>query len=286
MRTLLPSLILLSLAAFAPPARADDTTPPQLSHTPVTSASPGPVTISVGVTSERKVYPQLFTRPKGGAWKTPLDLKKGKSGKWETTLTLGDQPIEYYVECYDEVGNGPARVGDADKPIVLSAGKAESAAPAVRVTEARPTPAPAPSAPPPPPPAHNEPAPAPPPRHSAPAAAVHATAPSGNFEVTQTQALWHSALAPGWGQWGSDRKIRAASFGGLAAVGVISSILLAVRANDANNIYESCQVVCKQAAYDQAVSYQVARNWAIGLTAAVWAINVAEAYFLYGTHDP
>ena len=279
MRNLIPSFILLTLAALVPPAGAADTTPPQLSHTPVTRSSPGPVLISVGVTSERKVYPQVFTRSLGGPWKTPIDLKKGKSGKWEATLTLGEQPIEYYVECYDEIGNGPAHVGDAEKPILLEPAKAEPAhAPAARV-EARPTPAPVMT---PPPPARSEPAMQP--RPSAPATAVYA-APPGAFEITQGQALWHSALLPGWGQWGSDRHVRGTAFGVLAATGVVSSILLAVRANDANNTYETCQTACKQAAYDQAVSYSTARNWAIGLTAAVWAINIAEAYLGYGSRD-
>ena len=122
-------------------------------------------------------------------------------------------------------------------------------------------------------------------RPSAPMAAVY-TAPGGNqVAVTRPQALWHSALLPGWGQWGSDRPVRGATFGALAAAGVFSSILLAVRANDANNTYESATIRCKQAAYGQAVSYQVSRNRAIGLTAALWAVNIAEAYLGHGSSD-
>ncbi len=76
------------------------------------------------------------------------------------------------------------------------------------------------------------------------------------------------------------------AFGGLAAIGVVSSVWLGARYAQADNIYKGSAPVCRQAAYDQASSYQMATDWAIGLTAAVWVINIAESYLLYGTHDP
>lgn len=291
MRKLLLSLLLFALAALAPPARADDTTPPVLSHTPVTKASPGPVAISVSVTSPRKVFPQVFWRVKGGPWKAPIDLKKAKGGHYEGTLTLGNEPLEYYIECYDEIGNGPARVGEVDKPILLTSGTAAPAPAPVATTPPPAPPAPVAKAEPPP-----KPAPAPvvatvqaepvKERPPAPVAAVRADMPRSYGDISAGTATWHSAVLPGWGQFGTDRKLRGGTFAALAATGVVSSILLAVRANDANNIYESAGLVAKQAAWDQAVSYQKARDWAIGLTVAVWAINVAEAYLAYGTKDP
>ena len=86
MRILITGLFLLALASTSP-ARADDSTPPELSHTPITKAPPGPVLISVGINSPRKVFPQLFSRTRGGPWKT-VDLKKARNGKWEATIPL------------------------------------------------------------------------------------------------------------------------------------------------------------------------------------------------------
>ena len=101
--------------------------------------------------------------------------------------------------------------------------------------------------------------------------------------ISQGTATWHSALLPGWGQIGTDRTIRGATFAGL--VGVVSSIWMAARAAQADNIYNSSSAATREVAYNQAQSYSNARNWVIGLTAAVWVINIAEAYLGYGSHD-
>jgi hypothetical protein len=102
-------------------ARADDTSPPVISHAPVTRGDRGkPTTVTARITDESKIFPQVFFRfGTSGTYEKPLDMKavRGQKGQW--TATLPPPPgntIEYYIEAYDEFGNGPARAGDADKP--------------------------------------------------------------------------------------------------------------------------------------------------------------------------
>src|SRR5919204_5214274 len=102
-------------------ARADDTSPPVISHSPISRGERGkPTTLTARITDESKIFPQVFFRfGSSGNYEKPLDMKavRGQKGQW--TATLPPPPgntIEYYIEAYDEFGNGPARAGDADKP--------------------------------------------------------------------------------------------------------------------------------------------------------------------------
>jgi hypothetical protein len=103
-------------------ARAqDDTSPPVIAHTPVTRGERGKATqLTARITDESKIFPQVFYRfASSGSYEKPLDMKpvKGQKGQW--TATLPPPPgnvLDYYIEAYDEFGNGPARAGDPDKP--------------------------------------------------------------------------------------------------------------------------------------------------------------------------
>ena len=102
-------------------ARADDTSPPVISHSPVVRGERGkPTTLTARITDESKIFPQVFFRfGSSGSYEKPLDMKavRGQKGQW--TATLPPPPgntIEYYIEAYDEFGNGPARAGDPEKP--------------------------------------------------------------------------------------------------------------------------------------------------------------------------
>ncbi len=99
------------------------------------------------------------------------------------------------------------------------------------------------------------------------------------------QAAWHSALLPGWGQIKTDRPYRGYAFAGAAGISLISAVVLTARASQANNIYQSAPPTVRLEAYNQARSYANARNALWATTAIIWGLNVAEAYFLYGTRD-
>ena len=102
---------------------------------------------------------------------------------------------------------------------------------------------------------------------------------SGEFSNVMTQ------VQAGLGQLQTGRPYRGYVFMGAAALSLGSTLWLAVRANQANNIYESAPLTVRMQAYDQARSYASSRNAMIATTAIVWAVNAAECWFLYGTRD-
>jgi hypothetical protein len=157
------ALLALSLAA---PAHAADTTPPVIEHTPLTSAAKGTRWLQVfaKITDESKFFPQVFYRYGPGDYQKPIDMKsvKGEKHQFGGNVPVKDSGayVEYYIEAYDELGNGPARSGDPEKPwrVDTSGGVAAAPAPAANPW-VRTTPAPAPA----PAPVTATPAPAPPP---------------------------------------------------------------------------------------------------------------------------
>ena len=111
------------------------------------------------------------------------------------------------------------------------------------------------------------------------------TAWASRAPLTANQALLRSTFIPGLGQIQTGRPIRGYTFLGAAALSLGSAVWLTARAAQANNIYESAPITVRQEAYDQARSYANSRNTMIAMTAIVWSLNMAEAYFLHGTTD-
>ena len=314
-RTLRLALVGAVLCCAQAGRAAGDSSAPVITHTPVARAPAGPVKIGAKITDESKIFPQVFFRYSGGAFEPPVDLKKVKGSKdqYEATV-MGKAGLEYYVECYDEYGNGPARAGSPEQPFKVEL-EAEGSA-AAPGTSAPPRPAPwlkgassegaassaaAPEvhkAPPPEPAAVAEAAPRPEPVRSAPPPAVerHEGRDEGTrgrgvstslaTPMTAEGALVRSLLLPGLGQWQDERHIRGILFGAAAAASATATIILAVRAKQANDVYETAPASARPQTLDQANSYASSRNIAIGLLVGVWVVNAAEAYFLHGTRDP
>jgi hypothetical protein len=101
-------------------ARAEDTAAPVIEHTPVVSAARGSkwVQLFAKVTDESKVFPQVFFRYGPGVYQKPLDMKavKGQKNQFGVNVPVKGDVLEYYLEAYDELGNGPGRSGDPDRP--------------------------------------------------------------------------------------------------------------------------------------------------------------------------
>ena len=169
MRALAAASLALLLASAA---RAEDTAAPVIEHKPVVSTERGAkfVEVFAKITDESKFFPQVFYRYGAGTYQKPLDMKavKGQKNQWGAAIEVKGDLVEYYIEAYDEYGNGPGRAGDPEKPFrVDTTGEGGAIA-------AAPPPAPAPK--------KAEPPPAPPPvRRSTPppAATSTARAPSG-----------------------------------------------------------------------------------------------------------
>ena len=160
---------LLALALFASTAaRADDTAAPVISHTPIRYTERGAkfVQVFAKITDESKFFPQVFYRYGAGEYQKPLDMKpvKGQKDSYGANIPVKGDVAQYYIEAYDELGNGPGRSGDPDKPWkVDTSGQGGMVAEVAPPPVVRPTPPPAPAP-------RFEPTPAPPPPRRQPVA--------------------------------------------------------------------------------------------------------------------
>ncbi len=139
--SLIASAAALSLALAAAPARAEDTKPPVVSYTPPagSTAPKGAFIVTAKVTDESKCYPQVFFRyGAGGPYEKAIDMRKSTRGKdlYEAIIPFKSEKIEFYVEAYDDFGNGPGRAGDPDSPFRISMG--DKAAPPAASASAAP----------------------------------------------------------------------------------------------------------------------------------------------------
>lgn len=123
------------LASTALVARAEDTQPPLINHTPVAKAMKGDsVTISAQMEDESEIFaPTLYFRyPGARGYSSVAMTRKGDAFVANVQATAD---IEYWIEAYDEFGNGPTREGSPDRPHRV--GVAEKAA-APKVAKADP----------------------------------------------------------------------------------------------------------------------------------------------------
>ena len=281
---------LFALALFAllssPAARAGDSTPPSIAHIPAHSIAGQPIHVQAHITDESRIFPQVFYRyGSTGPFEPPVDFKKvkGQKDEYEATIPYKPGPIDYYLECYDEFGNGPARAGSPESPLRVTF--EEPPAMPLPAAAAEPAPASAPasgaasssSA------AGSSSAPAPAPRETRTAIVTTRLPPE---PITAAGAAWRSTLVPGWGQFRDERKIRGVAFGVATGASLVATLWLTVRAHQANTIYVNAPITVRSQAYDQAVNYADARNAMLGITIGLWAVNIAEAWLLHGTKDP
>lgn len=122
-----PCRLLLGLALLvgAAPAWAEDAEPPAILHQQVESAPAGrPLTIRARITDESGVFdPAVLYRPRGEGefLRIPMQASDDDEGFYEATLPSeivgGD--LEYFIEAFDALGNGPARFGDAAVPMTV-----------------------------------------------------------------------------------------------------------------------------------------------------------------------
>jgi hypothetical protein len=116
-------------APAAPEAQTgpDDVEPPSITHTPVTKTLKGKqVTISARITDPSGVFqPLVYVRKKGMGTGDFIPIKMAGSRLTQGDYTaeippaLASADLEYYVEAYDNAGNGPARAGSPENPIQL-----------------------------------------------------------------------------------------------------------------------------------------------------------------------
>jgi|GEM_PF-1429104 len=135
------SLTFLGLFLVSTSARAEDTAAPVIEHTPVTKADKGAiVSVVAKVTDESKFFPQVFFRyTPGGSFEKPLDLRpiKNKKNMFGAAIPNKGPYVEYYLEAYDEFGNGPGRAGSPEAPFKVNLSGEEAPVAVVKKEPAR-----------------------------------------------------------------------------------------------------------------------------------------------------
>jgi hypothetical protein len=109
-----------------------DTAPPVIQHTPLSTVSPGKVTIDFTVSDESELFSVILHWRYAGEKEYKQVEFPTKDSTFFFTLTDVDRDFEFWIEAYDEFGNGPGLDGTADHPNL------------VRVLHAAPTPEPTP----------------------------------------------------------------------------------------------------------------------------------------------
>ena len=253
----------LALLLLAPvSARADDTAAPEMTHTPVEKAEKGkPVRIQAHATDASKFFPQVFYRWDGAAFGKGQDMKKmtGKKNKDQYQFSIpgkGDV-LEYYLEAYDEFGNGPTRVGSPEQPFKVEATAAVAEAP----KEEPPTAAPTTDAPKEAPAAVAEAAP----KETPPPAAVEApkpkrTAPRAATETT-TASMGSGGASRTW-TWVA---------GGVGAGLLVGGLLTGLAVKKADDAY-SAQLADKTSD-PRALQQQYDANKSLGTTATLMTVG-------------
>ncbi len=110
--------------AAAPAAPQPAAALPTIVHAPVAQAQVGqPLTLAATIRSGNGIFqPSVYFRHAGEANWTKIPLLPSGGDVFTATLpgaTLSSN-IEYYIECYDNDGNGPARAGSPDAPFQVA----------------------------------------------------------------------------------------------------------------------------------------------------------------------
>ncbi len=113
---------------------------PTIQHAPVSQAQPGqPLTLTATIHSGNGVFqPTVYFRHAGEQNWTKVPLIPSGGDIFTATLpgaTLSSN-VEYYLETYDNDGNGPARAGSPDAPFQVAVAMAAPSRPAQAVASA------------------------------------------------------------------------------------------------------------------------------------------------------
>jgi hypothetical protein len=116
-------------AQALPPSQAstagEDNDPPALAHTPITHAPRGKSLRVEAHAADPAGVNQviLYLRRQGGSDYIPLKFVADKNAvgdySVEVPTALMSTNLEYYIETYDNLGNGPTRAGSPERPLPI-----------------------------------------------------------------------------------------------------------------------------------------------------------------------
>lgn len=98
-------------------AQADDSSPPSITPVIASEVRSGQVIVRARILDESGVFePRLYWRAVGAsAWEKARLEPTGAASAYAATLEVS-QDFEFWMDAYDEAGNGPARAYSADAP--------------------------------------------------------------------------------------------------------------------------------------------------------------------------
>lgn len=102
-------------------ARAADTSPPRITHAPLATVPLGEsVTIEAKIEDESPIFdPAVLVRFEGddGFLRVPMTATEG--GRYAAVIPISGKSgvVRYFIEAFDENGNGPSLVGSAEAPL-------------------------------------------------------------------------------------------------------------------------------------------------------------------------
>jgi hypothetical protein len=120
-----PSIAVLAIfGAVASSARAEDRLPPQIVHEPCEFYKKGQAfEIQARFLDESKLFdPKVIYRGRNETfWKNVPFVKQATSEDFSATIKARDLTgtLEYFIEVFDEWGNGPARYGGPEAPVLV-----------------------------------------------------------------------------------------------------------------------------------------------------------------------
>jgi len=123
------TIILFVLAGlFGRPVRAEDTLPPSIIHEACSEYQKGkPFDIIARFEDESQLFdPKVMYRASGDShWKQAPFTKMPASEDFKATIKVKDLKgtLEYFIEVFDEFGNGPARMGSPEAAIKVAPAK-------------------------------------------------------------------------------------------------------------------------------------------------------------------
>jgi hypothetical protein len=99
---------------------APDTTAPRVLHAVVQKGAMGQnIEVRVQFQDQSEIFePKLYFRRVGELEYAAIDLAQGAKGEWVGTIpaTFVTRDLEYFLEAFDIMGNGPGRNGSPEKP--------------------------------------------------------------------------------------------------------------------------------------------------------------------------
>jgi len=123
----LAAVVLCTALTAAAAKPAADTVPPTITHTAITTAPAGkPLTVTAEITDDSEIFePTLYYRA-ADAQKFLSMSMLGTGSIYTATLPAAalDKDVEYFLEAYDAMGNGPARFASDTAPQRIAVQKA------------------------------------------------------------------------------------------------------------------------------------------------------------------